>query len=58
MRANVKDLRAVLILAETFAKHGVLFVPMPVADAKEFEELKAKAWQKLDEIEAEAEQRT
>lgn len=58
MRANVKDLRAVLILAETFVKHGVLFVPMPVADATEFEELKAKAWQKLDEMEAEAEQRT
>lgn len=58
MRANVKDLRTVLILAETFAKHGVLFVPIPVADAKEFEELKAKAWQRLDEMESESEQRT
>ena len=58
MRANVKDLRAALVLAQTFAKHGVLFVPMPVATAEEHAELSAKAWKKLDDMELAAEQRT
>lgn len=58
MRANVKDLRAALVLAQTFAKHGVLFVPMPVATAEEHAELSAKVWKKLDDMELAAERRT
>jgi hypothetical protein len=53
--SNVKSIRAALILAQTFAKHGVLFVPMPVSTPAEHEEMVAKAWAKLDELEAAAE---
>jgi hypothetical protein len=50
--SNVKSIRAALILAQAFAKHGVLFVPMPVSTPAEREEMVAKAWAKLDELEA------
>jgi hypothetical protein len=48
---KVKSIRAALILAQTFAKHGVLFVPMPVSTPAEHEAMVAKAWAKLDELE-------
>lgn len=53
-RSKPTSIRAALVLAQTFARHGVLFVPMPVASQQEHDELVAKAWAKLDELEANA----
>lgn len=50
-RANPKDLRAMAVMADTFTKHGILFVPMPVASEEEFNRLQTEAWQKLDDME-------
>lgn len=50
-RASPKDLRAMAVMAQTLTKHGVLFVPMPVASEEEFKRLQTEAWQKLDDME-------
>jgi hypothetical protein len=54
-RAKPHELRAMALMAQTFTKHGVLFVPMPVTSEEEFKRLQTEAWEKLDAMEAAAE---
>ena len=48
----MKKIRATLILAQTFAKHGVLFVPVICETEEEHAQLLARVMKKLDEMEA------
>lgn len=48
----MKKIRAALILAQTFAKHGVLFVPVICESEAEHAQLLDKVMKKLDEMEA------
>lgn len=48
----MKKIRAALILAKTFAKHGVLFVPVICDTEEEHAQLLAQVMKKLDEMES------
>lgn len=48
----IKKIRASLIVAQAFAKHRVLFVPVICETEEEFSRLLAQTMQKLDEMEA------
>lgn len=54
-RAKPKDLRGPLGLAHDMAKAGILFVPMPVADHKEYVELMKSAIGRMNQMEVAAE---
>ena len=47
----MKKIRAALILAQTFAKHGVLFVPVICESEAEHAQLLAQVMKKLDDME-------
>ena len=49
-RANPKDLRNALELANTMAKAGILFVPMPVLHAEDHKALGMQSAERLEKI--------
>ena len=55
--SHIAKVRAALVMAQTFAKHGVLFVPMPCESTEEHAKLAAEAWKKLDDMEAAVEEK-
>ena len=55
--SHIAKVRAALVMAQTFAKHGVLFVPMPCESDEEHAKLAAEAWKKMDDMEAAAEEK-
>jgi len=55
MKASKKDLRDAAVMASTFTKHGVLFVPMPVTSEEDHHQLLGEAQQRLDILAAQAE---
>ena len=54
-RAKPEDLRGTLELAHDMAKAGILFVPMPVVDRKEYVELMRHAIARMNQMEIAAE---
>ncbi|MDZ5602577.1 DUF1382 family protein [Pseudomonas sp. RP23018S] len=50
--STIKKIRASLIVAQTFAKYCVLFVPVICESEEEFTRLLARTMRKLDEMEA------
>lgn len=55
--SHIAKVRGALVMAQTFAKHRILFVPMPCESAEEHARLVAEAWKKLDEMESTAEEK-
>lgn len=55
--SNIAKIRGALVMAQTFAKQRILFVPMPCESAEEHARLVTEAWKKLDEMEASAEEK-
>lgn len=55
--SHIARIRAALVMAQAFAKHGVLFVPMPCESTEEYTKLASDVWKKLDEMEAAAEEK-
>ncbi|WP_110947071.1 DUF1382 family protein [Pseudomonas bohemica] len=55
-RANPSDLRDALMMAQSFIKAGILFVPMPVLSAEDAQHLGAMANERLDQLEREADE--
>lgn len=53
-RATPVQLRKALEIANLFAKTGIRFVPIPVADDSEYNQRMREAIAKLDQIEAAA----
>ena len=49
-RANPKDLRQALEVANSLAKSGILFVPMPVLDHADHKTLGAQSVERLERI--------
>lgn len=55
-RANPKDLRNALEVANSFAKAGIWFVCMPVLDAEDFTSMAIQANDRLEKMAQQAEQ--
>ncbi|HEY0287053.1 MAG TPA: DUF1382 family protein [Pseudomonas sp.] len=55
-RANPSDLRDASMMAQSFIKAGILFVPMPVLSAEDAQHLGAMANKRLDQLEREADE--
>lgn len=54
-RASPADLRTAIEAANALMCAGIMFVPMPIISAADAEELKAKAYARLEAMEREAE---
>ncbi|WP_434134399.1 DUF1382 family protein [Pseudomonas luteola] len=49
-RANVADLRRAAEMSNQLVKAGVLFVPMPVLNGQDYQELAEKANERLETL--------
>lgn len=49
-RASPADLRKALEIANTLAKAGLLFIPMPVLSAEDASGLQRQAFERLDKL--------
>jgi hypothetical protein len=53
--SDIAQIREAMAMAQTFAKHRVLFVPMPVTSEEDHHQLLGQAQQRLDILAAQAE---
>lgn len=49
-RASPAEMRKALIFAKTLSDQGILFVPMPVLDSADHEQLKADMESRIDKL--------
>ncbi len=50
-RAHPADLRDAMMMAQSFVKAGILFVPIPVMNAEDAQRLGLMAGERLDKLE-------
>lgn len=53
-RAHPADLRDAIMMAQSFVKAGVLFVPIPVLDADDAQRLGVMALERIEKMEGTA----